>query len=323
VTDPVPRGVHPDIDAVLEDAEVLQDLDDADLDPSHPSWEPEGTGGCRHHRPPPQDAPTDEVREPVCVPACARAIRQTAARDLHLAVSLVVGDPKAAVALARFADRREAESEGALVFGCLLHLAGHTDAAEFWWQFAAGGGDPTAAFCLYLFHRNQGQHRTAQHWRTQSRDLQGGAPPTAPANLPPGVPVGMPPAGPGAATGELPLLPGTVRRALLSQCHQGTSPQLPPALEAAVNSLYGQLGEQDDDSGTCPLPVGAFPAGLVRVPPPAGPVSPGPASPGSPAPASPATGSPAAGPPPTGSGSAAPAGSSGSSSSAQMVLPRG
>ena len=249
MTNRASRGVHDRVDAVLEDAEVLQDVDDADLDRADPAPDQGAPRACRHHRPPPKDAPPDQVREPLCVPACAGAIRQTAARDLHLAVSLVVGEARAAVALARFADHDGAETEGALVFGCLLHLAGHTDAAEFWWKYAAGGENPTAAFCLYLYHRNQGQHRTAQHWRTQARALWACDRPPVPRRPP----------------GSLPLLPSHVRQQLLSQCHQGASPHLPPAMEAAINSLYGR-SRLDEDAVTeaYPLPVDAFPADLAR-----------------------------------------------------------
>ncbi|MFI6155157.1 hypothetical protein ACIBCA_21005 [Kitasatospora sp. NPDC051170] len=35
-------------------------------------------------------------------------------------------------------------------FGCLLDLTGQSWDAQWWWQFAAGAGDLTAAYCLYL-----------------------------------------------------------------------------------------------------------------------------------------------------------------------------
>ncbi|MEU3459239.1 glycoprotein [Streptomyces sp. NPDC006733] len=251
-----PRRLRADIDALLQAADVFPDRDDpgSDLD-----LDLDGAGGgeaedtayepCRHHRPPPSDAPADAVREPLCVPDCAYAIRQTAARDLHLAVSLVVGDARAADALTRFADQAGAETEGALVFGCLLFLAGHSDAAEYWWQYAAGGENSTAAFCLYLHHRNQGQHRTAQQWRAQSHQLGTAVRPPVPRRPP----------------GSLPLLPGRARRALLTQCHQGASPHLPPAMEAAINTLYGHShSEEDQDTDAYPLPYDSFPRHLAR-----------------------------------------------------------
>ncbi|WEO93441.1 hypothetical protein A6P39_005070 [Streptomyces sp. FXJ1.172] len=65
--------------------------------------------------------------------------------------------------LARIADS-PVDSEGALHFGCLLDLAGKHDGALWWWQFAAGAGNATAGYCLYLFHTRRGDLRDAGHW---------------------------------------------------------------------------------------------------------------------------------------------------------------
>ncbi|WP_329128992.1 hypothetical protein OG552_01940 [Streptomyces sp. NBC_01476] len=232
---PQRSGISFGLDALLEDAEVLQDVTTAGLHPYLPDAGTDGAEaapGCQHHRPPPTDAPPGAAREPVCVSACARTIRETAARDLHLAVSLVLGDPRAAAALTRFAQSTTPHTEGAVVFGALLHLTGHREAAQFWWQYAAGGESHTAAFCLYLHHRHLGQHRTAQHWRNQARLLQTPGCPRTPRRQP----------------GGLSLLPTRVHHALLRQCYQGTPPHLPPAMEEALNILY--RGGQDQDDGT-------------------------------------------------------------------------
>ncbi|URN13882.1 hypothetical protein LUW77_28405 [Streptomyces radiopugnans] len=114
-----------------------------------------------------------------------RTVHEQAAHDLDLAISLVVGSPGAAESLARLVDHQRTEPEGALVFACLLHLVGHRDAAQFWWQFAAGGGSRTAAFCLCLHHRRLGEFRDADYWR-QGRPPCWGAPAAPPA--PPGTP---------------------------------------------------------------------------------------------------------------------------------------
>jgi hypothetical protein len=42
-------------------------------------------------------------------------------------------------------DRPTIEPCGALAFACLLYLAGRHEAAQFWWQFAAGADSSTAA----------------------------------------------------------------------------------------------------------------------------------------------------------------------------------
>lgn len=59
------------------------------------------------------------------------------------------------------------DPEGALVFACLLHLARRSEAARFWWQFAAGAGSATAAHCLFLHHLQHSELRDARHWRAQ------------------------------------------------------------------------------------------------------------------------------------------------------------
>ncbi|MGI5461082.1 hypothetical protein ACQEWB_49615 [Streptomyces sp. CA-249302] len=58
--------------------------------------------------------------------------------------------------------------EGALYFGCLLSLAQEDEGAIWWWQFAEGAGDATAAYCLYLQHLRRGELRDAEHWIGQA-----------------------------------------------------------------------------------------------------------------------------------------------------------
>jgi hypothetical protein len=70
--------------------------------------------------------------------------------------------------LAQLANSRRIDPDGALQFGCLLHLAAFPDGAQFWWQFAAGGGNPTAAHCLHLLHLARGDIRDAEHWARQA-----------------------------------------------------------------------------------------------------------------------------------------------------------
>ncbi|WP_159392573.1 hypothetical protein [Streptomyces niveus] len=55
----------------------------------------------------------------------------------------------------------------ARVLGCVLQLSGSSDAREsarFWWQYAAGGGDPAASYCLYLHHLALGEDGEARWW---------------------------------------------------------------------------------------------------------------------------------------------------------------
>lgn len=46
------------------------------------------------------------------------------------------------------------------------------DGAQFWWQFAAGAGNPTGALCLYLLHLRRGEMRDARHWAGQIGELE-------------------------------------------------------------------------------------------------------------------------------------------------------
>ncbi|NUK54495.1 hypothetical protein HRW23_35140 [Streptomyces lunaelactis] len=69
---------------------------------------------------------------------------------------------------------RRIDPDGALQFACLLNLAGCREAAQFWWQFAAGAGNPTAAYCLYLLHLGRGERRDAEHWADQAANLDSG-----------------------------------------------------------------------------------------------------------------------------------------------------
>lgn len=92
---------------------------------------------------------------------------ERARRDLKAACLAVVCDPQAGRDLGRFADGTHADPPGALVFGCLLHLAGLREGARFWWQFAAGSGSARtapAAYCLFLDHSRRGEHHDARLW---------------------------------------------------------------------------------------------------------------------------------------------------------------
>ncbi|MFC9431412.1 hypothetical protein [Streptomyces sp. NPDC056987] len=62
---------------------------------------------------------------------------------------------------------KQLDIEGAQVFACMLHLAGHPESAQFWWQLAAGAGSRAAAYCLYLRHLALGETREATHWLHQ------------------------------------------------------------------------------------------------------------------------------------------------------------
>lgn len=79
----------------------------------------------------------------------------------------LVGRPEAPGRLARVAEEPD-DVDGAVVFGCLLHLAGELEGALWWWRFASGAEDATAGYCLYLHHLHHGELRDAEHWMSQA-----------------------------------------------------------------------------------------------------------------------------------------------------------
>ncbi|MCQ4041925.1 hypothetical protein ACFOSC_31670 [Streptantibioticus rubrisoli] len=170
---------------------------------------------------------------------------EQARHELDLACALVLGAPEAAASLDRLVDHERIDPEGALVFGALLHLAGHGEAAEFWWRFAAGGGSRTAAYCLFLDHRRRGEFRDADHWRGQATRPSGAAHPHR---------------APERADGPL-LLSESARRDLLVQWHRGRTPRLPRALRGAIARLHDDCAEGDFGRIPRPGPLSSLTAG--------------------------------------------------------------
>jgi hypothetical protein len=171
---------------------------------------------------------------------------EQALRELDLTTVLVLGTSQAATLLSRLTDERSLESEGALVFACLLHLTARDDAARFWWRLAAGAGSHVAASCLCLHHRRYGEYRDADYWREQAARLR--------AEHRPGLAREPAP--------RQPLLPEDVRRELIAQCHKGERPRLPNVLEAAVNRLV--VDSVDADFGEIPQPSARLVRDLTR-----------------------------------------------------------
>ncbi|MEU3350157.1 hypothetical protein [Streptomyces sp. NPDC037389] len=91
-----------------------------------------------------------------------------AAEDLQRLCRLVVGRPDALHQMATFIGGRVPEPDGARVLACVLELADREDSARFWWQYAAGAGDTTAAYCLYLHHLTLSEVGEALWWHAQT-----------------------------------------------------------------------------------------------------------------------------------------------------------
>ncbi|CAL9617547.1 hypothetical protein SUDANB58_05758 (plasmid) [Streptomyces sp. enrichment culture] len=95
------------------------------------------------------------------------------------------------------------DADGALRFGCLLNLADEPGSARFWWQFSAGIGNSTAAYCLHLYHLARGELRDADHWALQAAALADGR--AIPRTLTPRRPPHRPTAALRAAVRKLPV----------------------------------------------------------------------------------------------------------------------
>ncbi|MFF2205518.1 hypothetical protein [Streptomyces sp. NPDC058145] len=117
---------------------------------------------------------------------------EEAAEDLRaLCETLVSHTP--AHEVADFVTEQVPEPRSALVLACVLQLTDTDDGARFWWQYAAGAGQPAAAYCLYLHHLAAGEDAPASWWHQQTDDVQ--PPPPPPASTPrPGAVKGWAPA---------------------------------------------------------------------------------------------------------------------------------
>ncbi len=184
------------------------------------------------------------VRPGRAAPSGYPSARDEATQELQLACALVVNAAAAAASLERLVDDHHIDPEGALVFGCLLHITGRSAAAHFWWHFGAGAGSRTAAYCLYLAHRRDGEFRDAAYWREQAAH----APDEGPRAV--------------AAFDEKQLLPDEARHNLLVQWHSGLAPTLPTALENVINRLV--VEGDDEDFGAIPRPSPTLVADLGR-----------------------------------------------------------
>lgn len=168
---------------------------------------------------------------------------EQARRELDLASAEILNTPEAGAFLARLANNRDIEPEGALFFACLLHVTGSEDGAVFWWGFAAGSGSHRAATCLSLHHRRNAQFRDAEHWREEADRLR-----AEPADAGRGLSA--------ATLSERPLLPGDVAREILAQCRRGARPHLPVEMGAVINQ---RVEHDDPDFGDVAQPSPVLP----------------------------------------------------------------
>ncbi|MGP4043364.1 hypothetical protein [Streptomyces sp. 2A115] len=117
------------------------------------------------------ESPVDES------PVDENSVDETsAADDLQTLCQTVITHTRALADLKLFLARALPEPSGARVLGCMLQLSEREESARFWWQYAAGAGDPAASYCLYLHHRALGEHGAADWWHTQADAVADGEP---------------------------------------------------------------------------------------------------------------------------------------------------
>ncbi|MGW5658453.1 hypothetical protein [Streptomyces humi] len=95
------------------------------------------------------------------------ALHEQAACDLRLLCRGTVHHAGAAAHITTFTTATSRDPDGALTFASLLYLADQDEGARFWWHYAAGAGNTTAALCLYLLHLSHGEMRDAAYWAGQ------------------------------------------------------------------------------------------------------------------------------------------------------------
>ncbi|MDX2404594.1 hypothetical protein NJO91_15865 [Streptomyces microflavus] len=122
---------------------------------------------ARFHTPAPAPAPA------IAFPAATdEPTALEATQNLQNLCAAVVTHTTALRTLRTFLTPQLPEPPGARVLGCILQLAESEENARFWWQYAAGAGDPAASYCLYLHHRALGEHAPARWWHEQTELLQ-------------------------------------------------------------------------------------------------------------------------------------------------------
>ncbi|MEV6400550.1 hypothetical protein AB0M39_38210 [Streptomyces sp. NPDC051907] len=128
-------------------------------------------------------------RLPADGPPAKSSAFTAAAEDLKaLCETLVTHTPVDDVA--HFVTEQLPEPRSAMVLACVLQLTDTDDGARFWWEYAAGAGQPAAAYCLYLHHLALGEKDAADWWHQQTDDVH------TPADDSPHTPQPTQPAGP-------------------------------------------------------------------------------------------------------------------------------
>ncbi|MGW1278879.1 hypothetical protein ACWD4V_18260 [Streptomyces tsukubensis] len=156
----------------------------------------------------------------------------SAAGDLTVLCQAVITHPAALTDLKRFFARVPGPA-GARVLGCMLSLVGKEDSPRSLWQYAAGAGDPAAAYCLALHHRSLGETSEADWWQSQGD-----------ATLPP-------------AADDVEEIELATALRILRALRTGISGDVPVSVTAVLHYVPGAVAFVDDDLDL-PLPDADF-----------------------------------------------------------------
>ncbi|WP_394427290.1 hypothetical protein [Streptomyces sp. SGAir0957] len=196
-----------------------------------PSPDPDPVAGPPPATPAP--APADPERR------SRRAVATSARRDLTTLCETAITQAGLDHLTAFLNPSLVPEPDSARTLGCYLHLGHAHDGARFWWQFAAGAGDHTAAYCLYLQHLSMEETAPAAWWQAQT-------PSAAPREAPP------------TPTPDDTSLPTTLRILRQLKLHRSRHTPPPPPLEQDTIDYITHAVSYVDDDLELPLPETTF-----------------------------------------------------------------
>lgn len=111
-------------------------------------------------------------------------------RQLRQACTTLLAGEDAVDKLHAFDEYRD--PDGATVLAALLYLTGHEKGAFFWWGYAAGAGEPIAAWYMATHHVAHRDQHAAQRWLHLAKSNQHALPDPLPEALVGIVPVTTP-----------------------------------------------------------------------------------------------------------------------------------
>ncbi|MFE6985782.1 hypothetical protein [Streptomyces griseus] len=204
---------------------------------------------ARLHAPDAIPTPLAAISDPVAAEGSNAADEPTAVeatQNLRNLCAAVVTCTTALPTLRTFLTPQLPEPPGARVLGCILQLAESEENARFWWQYAAGAGDPAASYCLYLHHRALGEDAPARWWHEQTELLRNTPSidhPLTRGEAPDAVPDAVSDALDEVSTTDASLLPTALR--ILGALRAGPA-AVPATVGAVIDYAPAAVGYVDD-----------------------------------------------------------------------------